>query len=189
MGDYCQKMMSSSSSSTTTSSHPVSGAGLGFIVTRPTSLDAVAMDYYTRINSGLVFNQHGTIVGKLKNATASTSIAAVTANPADLSAPPSLQAQLIQAGLPSFNDTVSGVLTALDNALMGNATSNSTGDFENQVGTEDDTASSQTVSRRSPHLAKQFTFGHFPEGVDTYVCNYFVCNHSVLLSLVTNPPR
>lgn len=98
---------------------------------------------------------------------------AVTADPKDLSAQPSLQAQLQGVGLPSFNATVSNIMAAMDATFAGNSTSNSTGDFEDWV--SPDSASNGTISKRSHNrLAKRFSFGDFLDGVDTYVCNDFV---------------
>lgn len=125
------------------------------------------------MTSGLSYNSQGTIIGRLKQATLTSSVPAVTANPNDLSAQPSLQAQLQGVGLPSFDTTVSNVMAAIDAAFAGNSSSNSTGDFEDWVGS--DSASNGTISKRAHHRhTKRFSFGDFLEGVDTYVCNDFV---------------
>ncbi|THY20315.1 hypothetical protein D6D01_06813 [Aureobasidium pullulans] len=154
-------------SSTSTSSR----SGLGFVVTRPTSLDALGQSFYSHITSGITLNGKGTILGHLKEATATSSLPAVTADPMDRSAQPSLQSQLQDVGLPSFETTTSNILAAMDSALMGNVSTNGTGDFDNWEGSDNNT----TLSKRShTHLAKRDFFGDFMEGIDMSLCNDFV---------------
>ncbi|KAI4722592.1 hypothetical protein E4T48_01042 [Aureobasidium sp. EXF-10727] len=171
---------SSTSPTITTSSHPLSGAGLGFTVTRPTSLNPVALSYYKEITSGIKYNSQGTIIGRLKEPTLTSSLPAVTANAMDRSAQPSLQSQLQDVGLPSFNATVSGITAAMDNALMGNVSTNSTtGVFGDPDDSDLDPTSNQTSSALARHrLAKRYSWGEFFDDVDTYACNDFVTSLS-----------
>lgn len=159
------------SATISTSSHPLSGAGLGFTVSNVTSLDSAALKYYTQITSGLTYNSQGTIMGTLKQATMTSSAPPVPADASDLSAQPSLQAQLQNAGLPSFDTVTSSVLAALNQSLAVNSTTNSTDDYEYWVSADDN--SDQGLSRRSTHLAKR-SFEDFLDGFDTWVCNDLV---------------
>jgi hypothetical protein len=152
-------------------SQPLTGAGLSFIVTRPTSLDALGLSYYSQITSGLAFNSEGTMMGHLKQATVTSSFPAVTADPMDRSAQPSLQRQLEAAGLPSFDTVTSNILAAMDSALMGNISTNSTSGTEDWYG-----ADNTSLSECSYHnLTKRDDFfGDFMKGIDMSLCNEFV---------------
>ncbi|KAI5195578.1 hypothetical protein E4T42_04679 [Aureobasidium subglaciale] len=167
----------SSSPSVTTSSHPLSGAGLGFVVTVPTSLNSLAMSYYTQMTSGIKYNSQGTISGSLKDATKSSTFPAVTADLSDNSAQPSLRAQLQNVGLPSFDATVQDVQSALDNALGANTTSDDGGDYENWFSSDDSPVTNMT-ERGTSRLSKRITSEEFWNGVDTWVCNDLVTSLS-----------
>jgi hypothetical protein len=134
-------------------------------------LDALGLSYYSQITSGLAVNSAGTIMGHLKHATVTSSLPTVTADPMDRSAQPSLQSQLAAAGLPSFDTMTSNILAEMDSALMGNVSTNSTGDTENWYG-----ADNTSLSERSYHdLTKRDDFfGDFMKGIDMSLCNEFV---------------
>ncbi|CAD0115474.1 unnamed protein product [Aureobasidium uvarum] len=167
---------SSTTPRVTTSSHPLSSTSLGFSFTRPTSLDSLALSYYTQITSGISYNSQGTIVGHLKQATLTSSVPAVTADPMDRSAQPSLQSQLQSAGLPSFDATVSDVTAAMDSALMGNVSTGDTGVFGDPDDSDSDPNLNQTLSRH--RFAKRDWLDDLSNGFDTVVCNDIVTSLS-----------